>query len=181
MPHTSQKIDEKLAWRCAHHEAGHAVVHLNLGDEIWRVTIDEPDNRGGRVWSSYPQSFNRGSIDMRTIADMRIIACVTGIAAELVLLGSPSSMEFYVSDLKRAHDRIRLVSMFRRDRESDTTVSRYIAKAVALLETEPFRSQVSDIANELVIHRTISGQRAHEIYHGALNSYFSSLFAVSGP
>src|SRR5262249_25520441 len=104
MPHTSQKIDEKLAWRCAHHEAGHAVVHLNLGDEIWRVTIDEPDNRGGRVWSSYPQSFNRGSIDMRTIADMRIIACVAGIAAELVLLGSPSSMEFYVSDLKRAHD-----------------------------------------------------------------------------
>lgn len=73
--------------RVAVHESGHAIVGMMLGYELTRVSIRRAAGRGGRVTFAGQQR----TILMKTEMEDQVVCSLAGRAAEIVLLGEPSS------------------------------------------------------------------------------------------
>ncbi|GLQ56559.1 AAA family ATPase [Devosia nitrariae] len=76
---------EKL--RVAVHESGHAIIGMMLGYELTKVSIRRAAGRGGRVTFAGRQP----TILMKTEMEDQVVCSLAGRAAEIVLLGAPSS------------------------------------------------------------------------------------------
>lgn len=76
---------EKL--RVAVHESGHAIIGMMLGYELTKVSIRQAAGRGGRVTFAGRQR----SILMKAEMEDQVVCSLAGRAAEIVLLGAPSS------------------------------------------------------------------------------------------
>jgi cell division protease FtsH len=76
---------EKL--RVAIHESGHAIIGMMLGYELAKVSIRQGAGRGGRVTFAS----QKRTILMETEIEDQVVCSLAGRAAEIVLLGAPSS------------------------------------------------------------------------------------------
>ena len=87
----------KELWGTAHHEAGHAVVHLHFGLPFYNVTIvPAEDGALGRMLHPIPSEIHVGERCMkrerRKTARQMILGCYAGLYAErLTLKGVPDS------------------------------------------------------------------------------------------
>ena len=82
------EVSAEMRYRCAAHEAGHAlVIALQMPDALQVVTIRQTETTGGGVYSSAPD------IDLLTSADIDriLIKTLAGRAAEEIILGTVSS------------------------------------------------------------------------------------------
>jgi len=143
----------------AFHEAGHAVVALALGRNVQRVSVQDNHLRLGQC------EIKKGRArPIKDAVETQILILFGGLAAETRQMGD-YNLEGAAQDLRE----VRLLTQSRAggQRQIERLERRMLDKAEYLLDQPGVWLAAQRIADELLLHTTISGRAARHLFDQA--------------
>lgn len=165
----------------AYHEAGHAVIAMQLGRGFSRVSIQpDADSLGRTLYSAFNRSFNP-DINSSTKTRLRIEQCImcalAGPEAEAQFKGSSRGLGAH-GDYKHAVD----MASYECGSNEEITAYRKWLRAKTANKVKISWGQIEAVAEALVERTSLTRKEAEQVVRSALASSSSnSTAALSGP
>jgi ATP-dependent Zn protease len=145
----------------AYHEAGHAVVALELGFPPQRLSIVPNDKNEGRLIAPWPEGFDEFSEDFEEVLRRRLVVLFAGVKSEELFTERPTDPDdpnldprSRDSDADLASDLVLRLMSETGDQDLEIA-SRAQDEAEAILQKK--QAKVERLAKALVEHKELSG------------------------
>jgi hypothetical protein len=149
----------------AYHEAGHAIAEFSFGRRIRRITIEPNDNALGNCISEKPPRGFQPDVSIPPYHAEWIYRQIVSLFAGSVAEAKHRGRKNHIGASSDYHAAVHLASYLPNStRAMEKMLAWLHQRAVDLFEQEYWWRMVEALATELLVHKTLSGKRAHEIF-----------------
>ncbi|MCA8993351.1 MAG: hypothetical protein KDA69_09185 [Planctomycetaceae bacterium] len=156
----------------AYHEAGHAVVALQLGAAVLSMSIDPDDDDGPRRYGEIEIGWPNDEFDDDQIRHRSVLVALAGPVAEMIYTGDPfhpGLVAEWKEDWRTAW--IASASIFRDERQRLRFLEDVVAKLYRRLNSTHHWSAIAALVDQLLAHETLDEEQIADAVYDWLEAW----------